>query len=87
MSSAIKAMLVTVATLAAVTVHAPNEQPAPAAESAYPRFVRDTTDDLKLQIVTDHKTGCRYLMADASGMTPLLKADGTPDCKAMQKSK
>jgi uncharacterized protein YceK len=42
-----------------------------------------------LMIFQDEETGCRYLIfmdyisngAGAGGMTPLLKSDGTPDCK------
>lgn len=46
----------------------------------YPRFTRDTTEDLSINVVTDRATGCRYLLADGRGITPLLKANGSPDC-------
>jgi hypothetical protein len=39
--------------------------------------------DNRLNISTDTKTGCKYLIFDWShqgGITPLLKSDGTPDC-------
>jgi hypothetical protein len=33
-------------------------------------------------VETDHETGCRYLIAEGQGITPLLKSNGTPDCNA-----
>jgi hypothetical protein len=53
------------------------------AYNAYPsRFTRETTEDINIQVETDHETGCRYLIAENRGITPLLKSNGTPDCNA-----
>lgn len=39
--------------------------------------------DRKLHITEDSGTGCKYIVyswSDQGGITPLLKANGTPDC-------
>lgn len=38
-----------------------------------------------LIITTDNKSGCKYIIFSGyneGGITPLLKADGTPDCES-----
>jgi predicted nucleic acid-binding protein len=45
------------------------------------RFTNEYNDNL--HISTDTKTGCKYLIFEASnrgGITPLLNSDGKPDC-------
>lgn len=54
----------------------------PASHASFSRFTRETTEDINLQLETDHETGCRYLIAEGQGITPLLKSNGTPDCNA-----
>ena len=60
----------------------PESKPAskPASRAGSSRFTRETTEDINLQLETDHETGCRYLIAEGQGITPLLKSNGTPDC-------
>ncbi len=78
-----KCLTACMAILIATSAHAQTAQPAnatPASGDEYPRFTRDTTEDLSINVVTDRQTGCRYLLADSRGITPLLKASGVPDC-------
>lgn len=77
-----KWLLVLLAAVAQVGAHAENAEPKSAANAYYSRFTRETTEDINLQMETDHETGCRYLIAGGQGITPLLKSDGTPDCNA-----
>jgi len=78
-----KWLLVSLAALVGYSAHAENAEPKHVT-SAYssPRFTRDTTEDFNIQMETDHETGCRYLIAEGQGITPLLKSNGTPDCNA-----
>lgn len=86
-----KRLLVLLAASASFAAHAqntpnvPNVASAdskPASRASFNRFTRETTEDINLQLETDHETGCRYLIAQAQGITPLLKSNGTPDCSA-----
>jgi hypothetical protein len=77
-----KWLLVLLAAVAAVGAHAENAEPKSAGNGSYSRFTRETTEDINLQMETDHETGCRYLVAEGQGITPLLKSNGTPDCGA-----
>jgi hypothetical protein len=60
----------------------PNVDSRPASRANFSRFTRETTEDINLQLETDHETGCRYLIAEGQGITPLLKNNGAPDCSA-----
>jgi hypothetical protein len=60
----------------------PNAEPKPASHANFSRFTRETTEDINLQLETDHETGCQYLIAEGQGITPLLQSNGTPDCSA-----
>jgi hypothetical protein len=73
---------VVIAILASMSAHAQSEGGPKSTANSYPRFTRESTEDLSIQTLTDHQSGCRYLVADARGITPLLKADGSPDCSA-----
>jgi hypothetical protein len=75
-----KWLVVLLAAFVAVGAHAENADPKPAAHAANSRFSRETTEDINLQMETDHETGCRYLIAEGQGITPLLKSNGAPDC-------
>jgi len=77
-----KWLLVSLAALVGYSAHAQNAEPKHATSVASPRFTRDTTEDINIQMETDHETGCRYLIAQGQGITPLLKSNGTPDCNA-----
>ena len=78
-----KWLLVSLAALVGYSAHAQSTDPKPATNAyASPRFTRDTTEDINVQMETDHQTGCRYLIAEGQGITPLLKSNGTPDCNA-----
>ncbi|WP_213781160.1 DUF6440 family protein [Caballeronia sp. dw_276] len=78
------------ASFAAQAQNVPNADPKPALKPAskpaprasFSRFTRETTEDINLHLETDHETGCRYLIAEGQGITPLLKSNGTPDCSA-----
>jgi hypothetical protein len=79
-----KWLFVLLSASAMVTSHAAraqSAQPKPD-HSNYSRFTRETTEDINVQVETDHETGCRYLIAQSQGITPLLKSNGTPDCTA-----
>lgn len=44
---------------------------------------RFTYGDWYLSVTEDTTTGCKYILyqeVKGSGITPLLKSDGTPDC-------
>jgi hypothetical protein len=69
-----------VVALASLSAYAQPESGPKSTANSYPRFTRESTEDLSIQTLTDHQTGCRYLVAGARGITPLLKADGAPDC-------
>jgi Family of unknown function (DUF6440) len=73
---------IVIAALATASAYAQPENDPKSTTNSYPRFTRESTEDLSIQTLTDHRTGCRYLVADARGITPLLKADGEPDCSA-----
>lgn len=78
-----KYLFACMAVLIAQGAHAQTAPVAPVAAPSsdeYPRFTRDTTEDLSINVVTDRETGCKYLLADGRGITPLLKANGVPDC-------
>jgi Family of unknown function (DUF6440) len=77
-----KWLLVLLAAFAGVGAHAQSTEPKSAAHGSYSRFTRETTEDINLQVETDHETGCRYLIAEGQGITPLLKSNGAPDCDA-----
>jgi hypothetical protein len=77
-----KWLLVSLAALVGYSAHAQNAEPKQATSASSPRFTRDTTEDINIQMETDHETGCRYLIAQGQGITPLLKSNGTPDCNA-----
>ena len=78
-----KWLLVSLAALVGYSAHAENAEPKQSSSAnASPRFTRDTTEDINIQMETDHETGCRYLIAEVQGITPLLKSNGTPDCNA-----
>jgi Family of unknown function (DUF6440) len=77
-----KWLLVSLAALVGYSAHAQNAEPKQSTSVASPRFTRDTTEDINIQMETDHETGCRYLIAQGQGITPLLKSNGTPDCNA-----
>jgi hypothetical protein len=78
-----KWLLVSLAALVGYSAHAENAEPKQSSSAnASPRFTRDTTEDINIQMETDHETGCRYLIAEGQGITPLLKSNGTPDCNA-----
>lgn len=42
--------------------------------------VRFTIQDSHLKVTKDKETGCKYIMINGSGITPLMLADGTQDC-------
>ena len=77
-----KWLLVLLAPLVGYSAHAQNAEPKPPANAYSSRFTRETTEDINVQVETDHETGCRYLIAESQGITPLLKSNGTPDCNA-----
>ena len=77
-----KWLLVLLATLIGYSAHAQTAEPKPSANAYSSRFTRETTEDINVQMETDHETGCRYLIAEGQGITPLLKSNGTPDCNA-----
>ncbi|WP_158937588.1 DUF6440 family protein [Burkholderia sp. S171] len=78
-----KWLLVSFAALVGYSAHAENAEPKHAAGAdSSPRFTRETTEDINIQVETDHETGCRYLIAESHGITPLLKSNGAPDCNA-----
>ncbi|SAL43528.1 hypothetical protein AWB64_04623 [Caballeronia sordidicola] len=77
-----KWLLVLLTASASFAAHAQNTEPRSASSAGFNRFTRETTEDINLQLETDHETGCRYLIAEGQGITPLLKANGAPDCSA-----
>jgi len=77
-----KWLLVLLATSVGYSAHAASAESKQAYNAYASRFTRETTEDINVQLETDHETGCRYLVAENRGITPLLKSNGTPDCNA-----
>lgn len=60
----------------------------PSASEAPDRFAKagSSSKAYGVRILEDRDTGCRYLMLYDSGLTPLLRADGTVDCDGSRTS-
>ncbi|SAL71109.1 hypothetical protein AWB69_08550 [Caballeronia udeis] len=77
-----KWLLVLLATSVGCSAYAAGAESRQATNAYSSRFTRETTEDINIQVETDHETGCRYLIAENRGITPMLKSNGTPDCNA-----
>jgi Family of unknown function (DUF6440) len=75
-----------VVAVASLSAYAQPESDPKSTTNSYPRFTRESTEDLSVQTLTDYQTGCRYLVTDVRGITPLLKSDGEPDCSAPKRN-
>jgi hypothetical protein len=49
-----------IVSLASLSAYAQPESGTKSTTNSYPRFTRESTEDLSVQTLTDHQTGCRY---------------------------